>query len=98
MPETADPSAAQRDDITGTLQAAIADPDVAARIGRLTKPERWSGFAEFGDSTAVFATRPPADGTEPDQEVHRPTAETPVKHDAPPSAHSANNARAPRRY
>jgi hypothetical protein len=79
----ADPSAAQRDDITGTLQAAIADPDVAARIGRLTKAERWSGFGEFGDSTAVFTTPRPAGGTEPPvQEAHRPTAETPVKHDA----------------
>ena len=60
----ADPSAAQRDDITGTLQAAIADPDVAARIGRLTKAERWSGFGEFGDSTTVFATPQASGGTE----------------------------------
>lgn len=44
------PSASVRDDVTGTLQAAIADPDVAARLGRLAKPERWSGFGEFGDA------------------------------------------------
>ena len=31
--ELADPSAALRDDVTGTLQAAIADPEVAARLG-----------------------------------------------------------------
>jgi hypothetical protein len=56
--ELADPSAALRDDVTGTLQAAIADPDVASRLGRLTKAEQWSGFGEFGDSTMVFtATR-----------------------------------------
>jgi hypothetical protein len=44
------PSAALRDDVADTLQAAIADPNVTARLGRLTKAERWSGFAEFGDA------------------------------------------------
>lgn len=48
------PSAAVRDDVTGTLQAAIADPDVAARIGHLAKAERWSGFGGFGDTAEVF--------------------------------------------
>jgi hypothetical protein len=52
--ELADPSAALRDDVTGTLQAAIADPDVASRLGRLTKAEQWSGLGEFGDTTMVF--------------------------------------------
>lgn len=47
------PSAALRDDVVGTLQAAVADPDVAARLGRLEKAERWSGFADFGTVTAV---------------------------------------------
>jgi len=37
-----------------TLQAAIADPDVASRLGRLTKAERWSGSGEFGDTAMVF--------------------------------------------
>ncbi|MDX1889296.1 hypothetical protein [Mycolicibacterium sp. 050158] len=49
----AQPSAALRDDVVGTLQAAVADPDVAARLGRLEKAERWSGFGEFGTVTAV---------------------------------------------
>ena len=49
----ANPSAALRDDVVGTLQAAVADPDVAARLGRLAKAERWSGFGEFGTVTAV---------------------------------------------
>lgn len=53
-----DPSAALRDDVTGTLAAAIADPDVGARLGRLAKAERWSGFGDFGDTSTVFtATR-----------------------------------------
>ena len=60
--ELADPSAALRDDVVGTLQAAIADPDVATRLGRLTKAEQWSGFGEFGDTAMVFtsARKPPA--------------------------------------
>ena len=48
------PPAALREDVTGTLQAAVADPDVTARLGRLTKAERWSGFGDFGDTTTVF--------------------------------------------
>ena len=47
----AQPSAALRDDVVGTLQAAIAAPDVLARLGSLAKAERWSGFGEFGEAT-----------------------------------------------
>lgn len=43
------PSASVLEDLTGTLQAAVADPDVTQRLGRLTKPERWSGFG-VGDA------------------------------------------------
>lgn len=46
----ASPSAAIRDDVTGTLQAAVADPEVASRLGRLEKAEQWSGFGDFGAS------------------------------------------------
>ncbi|OBF17429.1 hypothetical protein A5725_23995 [Mycobacterium kubicae] len=49
------PSATLRDDVTGSLQAAIADPEVRARLGRLTKAERWSGFGGFGDALPVAA-------------------------------------------
>lgn len=56
--ELANPSAALRDDVTGTLQAAIADPDVASRLGRLTRAEQWSGFGEFGDTAMVFTSSP----------------------------------------
>jgi hypothetical protein len=52
------PTSTVRDDLTSTLQAAIADPDVRARLGRLAKPERWSGFGAFGDvAPVVTATR-----------------------------------------
>jgi hypothetical protein len=49
------PAGGLRDDVTGTLQAAVADPDVAHRLGRLTKAEKWSGFGEFGDTAIVFS-------------------------------------------
>jgi hypothetical protein len=73
--ELSDPSAALRDDVTGTLQAAIADPEVAARLGTLAKPERWSGFGEFGASTAIVA-KPAAD-------ARTPKARERAKHAAP---------------
>ena len=53
--EVANPSAAIRDDVTGTLQAAIADPDVRTALGRLTRPERWSGFGAGGDAAPMFS-------------------------------------------
>ncbi|MHC9292986.1 hypothetical protein ACRCUN_10990 [Mycobacterium sp. LTG2003] len=58
-PPLREPTAALRDDVTGTLQAAVADPEVAARLGRLSKAEEWSGFGDFGASaTVVTQTRP----------------------------------------
>jgi hypothetical protein len=30
--------------VTGTFEAAIADADIARRLGTLPRPERWSGF------------------------------------------------------
>jgi hypothetical protein len=53
------PSAALREDVTGTLQAAIADADIAGQLGRLSKAERWSGFGEFG-AVAPVSTKPAA--------------------------------------
>jgi len=53
------PSAALRDDVTATLQAAVADPEVAGRLGRLTKAEQWSGFADLGTVTAKSTVRSP---------------------------------------
>jgi hypothetical protein len=53
--EVAARSAALRDDVTNTLHAAIADPAVAARLGRLAKAEQWSGFGDFGAAVAMPA-------------------------------------------
>jgi hypothetical protein len=59
--DLADPSAALRDDVMGTLQAAIADPEVAGRLGRLAKAEKWSGFGDFGASAEAATSEPPVD-------------------------------------
>lgn len=67
--ELKSPAGALRDDVTGTLQAAVADPDVADRLGRLTKAEEWSGFGEFGDTAIVVsptARRKPERKPEPE--------------------------------
>jgi hypothetical protein len=71
--ELADPTAALRDDVIGTLQAAIADPAVASRLGRLAKAERWSGFGEFGDTAIVFTStrKPPAAREKPAEQPKR---------------------------
>jgi hypothetical protein len=38
-----------RDDVRATFDAAVADPEVAGRLGRLHRPESFSGFG-FGDA------------------------------------------------
>lgn len=63
--ELSDPTAALRDDVTGTLQAAIADPEVAARLGRLSRAEEWSGFGDFGASSVVITRSRPDTGSSP---------------------------------
>ena len=47
------PSAAVRDDVAATLQAAVADPEVTAKLGRLAKTESWSGFVDFGEAASL---------------------------------------------
>lgn len=70
--DLANPSAALHDDVTATLQAAIADPEVAERLGTLVKAEQWSGFG-FGVSTAKGPApkKPP-----PAPPVNKPTEKT----------------------
>jgi hypothetical protein len=52
------PSAAVREGLTSTLQAAIADPQIGDRLGRLTRPEQWSGFGGFGEAAPESAGTP----------------------------------------
>lgn len=42
--DRSDPTTALRDEVVSTLDAAVADPDVAAQLGRLLKPAHFSGF------------------------------------------------------
>jgi hypothetical protein len=44
LEELSAPPAALREEVTATLDAAIADPEVAARLGTLVRAERWAGF------------------------------------------------------
>jgi hypothetical protein len=77
--ELTDAPSALRDDVTGTLQAAIADPEVTARLGRLTKAERWSGFGEFGATAPVFTvTRRGKAKPEPEPAQQKPAKEEPI--------------------
>jgi hypothetical protein len=80
--ELANPPAALREDVVGTLQAAVADPDVTTRLGRLAKAERWSGFGDFGDTTAVFTTARTAKAkSEPKPERKRPARDARAEKD-----------------
>jgi hypothetical protein len=47
------PPAALREEVTATLDAAIADPEVAASLGTLVRAARYAGFG-------AFAAAPPA--------------------------------------
>ncbi|KRD08478.1 hypothetical protein ASE48_07825 [Mycobacterium sp. Root265] len=70
------PSAAIREDVTGTLQAAIADPEVAKQLGRLEKAQEWSGFGDFGAPTESASPRRKAEPEPaPEPKVDRRAAE-----------------------
>jgi hypothetical protein len=87
----ASPSAALRDDVTGTLQAAIADPDVTARLGRLAKAEQFSGFGEFVFTTTVSTSSKRK--TQSKGETKAPAAES-APESAKASSHESAKARA----
>ncbi|MEE6138123.1 hypothetical protein SKC41_17550 [Mycobacterium sp. 050128] len=61
-------SAAVREDVTSTLQAAIADPEVRGRLGRLDRPEQWSGFGAYGDAAEPAPVKPREKGREKGRE------------------------------
>lgn len=65
------PSASAVREVEHTLEAAVADPDVADRVrtGRLTKPESYAGFGPVGsddmaDLSALFDTAETPRGSE----------------------------------
>ncbi len=70
------PPAALREDVTATLDAAIADPQVAAGLGTLSRAAHWAGFG-------LAPETPAADGAAPD------AAPPPRKTRTPPPAEPA---------
>jgi len=50
------PPAGQREEVSATLDAAIADPAVAGRLGSLVRAARWAGFGLDPDADPI----PPA--------------------------------------
>lgn len=54
------PPAALREEVSATLDAAIADPEVAGRLGSLARAEKYAGFGPVLASTGNFAAAPPA--------------------------------------
>lgn len=73
------PPAALRDDVAGTLNAAVADPEILARVreGALVRPESWSGFgAVLSPSLSVVPGSGPRGGKDaPREPSAEPTAE-----------------------
>jgi hypothetical protein len=59
------PPAAMREEVTATLDAAIADPEVAGRLGTLVRAAQYAGFGGFGAAPPAEAppkkTRAPAE-------------------------------------
>lgn len=51
------PPAALREEVTATLDAALADPEVAASLGTLVRATQWAGFGV--DPMTQFAPPPP---------------------------------------
>jgi len=56
------PPAALREEVTATLDAAIADPDVAASLGTLVRAAHWAGFGldPMTSFPAAAPSQPPA--------------------------------------
>lgn len=71
---TPSPPSALREDVIGTLSAALADPDVAAEVqaGTLTKAAHWAGFGLVPLSDAPARPKPkapPPDDLEPRRRI-----------------------------
>ena len=47
------PPAAVREEVTATLDAALADPEVAANLGTLVRAAQWAGFGLAGGAPAA---------------------------------------------
>lgn len=92
--DVANPSATLREDVVATLQAAVADPDVADRLGHLAKAEQWSGFGDFGTTTAVFTAARSAKAAAVTKPTPRKAADQKPDEDKRQSAREAAEAKA----
>src|SRR3954453_20759084 len=86
----ADLPAAVRDDVTATLEAGTADPELGAavRSGRLVKPLRYAGFGAMPDLDDVVATplpRRPAKKKQTTSTKKSPAKKSAPKKDAKPA-------------
>jgi hypothetical protein len=57
------PPAGQREEVSATLDAAIADPGVAGRLGHLVRAEHWAGFGLDPDAAALASPPAPVKST-----------------------------------
>jgi hypothetical protein len=82
-----------RDDVTATLEAATADPQLAeaVRSGRLVKPLRYAGFGEFPDLADVMAT--PLPTRRPS--TKKPAAAKGTEQASPPAKQASRPAKQP---
>jgi hypothetical protein len=64
------PAAALREEVSATFDAAIADPEVAGRLGTLVRAERYAGFGPPGPGS--FAAAPPSAGPAPVRKARDP--------------------------
>lgn len=70
------PSVALRDEVTETISAALADPDVAQQVaaGTLTRAAHWAGFgAGIGVAPAPSAGRTPGNKATPTPAARKPS-------------------------
>src|ERR1039457_49398 len=84
------PPAALREEVTATLDAAIADPEVAANLGTLVRAAHWAGFG----LAPVAALPDAAASPPPPSSTHAQTS--PPAHRAPATSSATAPARTPK--
>src|ERR1035441_9034536 len=91
------PPAALREEVTATLDAAIADPEVAANLGTLVRAAHWAGFG-LAPVAAPPPPPPPRRLPPPPSLPPRPTVpRPPPQPQQPPGPRRPRNPRPPRR-
>jgi hypothetical protein len=80
------PPAALREEVTATLDAAIADPEVAANLGTLVRAAHWAGFGLVALPDAAASPPPPPPTRTPATSSATATARTTKTEKPPPPA------------